>query len=615
VGLPQPLTASQVVEIARSLYDDPTFSEWREALDSREALLHRRDPVNISGINEKLEENNSDLEFHSSMFTNHLQAASFNIEVAARSPKAVDVAAAQRAENFFFALFHEMTRRRRTGLAAYRRALDQMASLACGILNLSFSNEVLGALFSKVEDLGDTAAMRKALERAFGEGFTENPFVLDCPTLRTVAWEDNFTIVCEVGEKSVSHLLMAYPDNEDLRRWLTSATLPEGESWRTQQAQVYHLETEDYIYDVVGRGGDGFGVQTRPNLAGKPWYTLIPGNETAAVRMKERYKPLIGPIYPIVQKLNIFDTLINSGALQTGRNMWQQVSQNRASSDDFIDIMNQATEAPVVEVNMSEQMLPKPPKGYHWVPVAIPSQDQLLAARDNKKRELLEKGFPAVLNPNQPLEATSGYDRSRQMEAAATFLDPPLSNGAEAWRELFIIAGNVIQELGMPITIPMWNTAEGKAHRTRDVISVKPEDFRDQDISISFQSIPETVRHAKKESDLRLLQAGLKSRTSFMREHNDDPLAEEERIAHDALRSVTMQQAVVVYQQLLQEQAPAIVSEIAAQEGLPLPRRERPPEGSAAPGVGAPLTPPEQSQPGDMGMAPSQGTEVVGVTP
>ena len=129
--------------------------------------------------------------------------------------------------------------------------------------------------------------------------------------------------------------------------------------------KYYHLEDSEYIYDVFEGGPAGQMLQCYPNPLGRPWYTFSAGKEKPELAPVERYRPLIGPLYEIAYRLQIYGTLLASGALATGRPVYQEVKiGSRAASgiDDFMGMKND--ERPTLKFDIMDDALITPPDPY-----------------------------------------------------------------------------------------------------------------------------------------------------------------------------------------------------------------------------------------------------------
>lgn len=623
--LSEPFSPEQVKEVSRRLYDQSGFSEWRTRQQNRHDLRFRLHPVNIRGLGGKLEDRSPAILEHGLRYINRFDAAKRDIEVFERSSEPAAQKAAQKIEDFSYAVWEDWDRRRTSHLyAPARRRLNQQVFDGCGILRLGFAPGILQHLFG--EALDDAEEMKKLLiEAKFGtNGF--NPFVLECPDLGACAWEQNLSRATELGEVTVSDVLgwqdgLGYDSQRGFHERRTSDTMQEFESWWDDKAYIYHLETEQYIYDVVegteaGEDGAALMVSHYPNLAKRPWYALTPGHLTESRHPAEMFYPVVGALYGIVERRNLLATLLNSGALNTGRNMFQEVDVSARRADDITEVLSRpANETHLILLGSDGETLPPPAPGKRWEPVQIPDQRQVIAALEKADQDILMFGFPAVLDPNMPIDATSGSDRARQMEASSTFLSPPLENRAAADKELVMLGMDLIQALEMPVTIYARRYSQGTTDR--EEITVKPGDGREQDMTFAYRSIPATQRYSEQEADLRLHQAGFLSRRTLMQTLHEDWQAEEEDIHYDAaateVDAMALQDAIAA----LQEARPDLMQQAALEAGLPLvnpaggpapgqeTRNERPPEGAVSQGLGAANFPFEQRADG---VPPSVGT-------
>lgn len=636
----EPFDAETVVRICESLKDEPGFQQWRTRTRTRERLRFREERVQIEGIAQQLEDLSPAANEHGDRYNNRLDAAPINIRVFARD--AEHVGQAENVENFFYALYHDLTRRSTSHFyGTDRRSIDQQTFYGLGILHLDFADNVKRKLFKKQPQ--NTAELLKLLPEV---RFIKNPFVLECPDLSATFWEPDFSVVCEVGEVTISHVLTAYEDLEfsqtDGWEWVTSETMAEDdfsattsnsnvsrssyqESW-DETAKRYHLETERYIYDIIkadleDQAGKPFVLSLRPNSAGRPWYAFAAGRLTSSRNPEKTFEPLIEGVYPTVQQLNIMQTLVQSGALLTGRNAFQEVKVGTRQQDIVAILETPAEQRPKIVFDPSQAIIDNPRDGYEWKAMPVPDQSQLILALQNKKQDLDEYGFPKTLDPNRPVEAKSGYDRAQQREGAATHLTPPLRNRAHQWRELFMLSADIIGDLKRPVEMPMLERAQGGDSRVMELTKIKASDFDEFDFTVEFSSVSSSEQFALDEANARKLEQGLISKQRVMEEMYPDAAAEQERVDLEVVAEAAKEKAHADAMALIAEFAPNIAQEEAAAANLALPvppaggpeepggvRNARPP-GGALPGLGAPVVPPEQTQPGQI--APQQ----VGVGP
>lgn len=548
-----------------------------------------------------------------------------NVQVTARKADEAQVKTAQAYENFLRALeFDFSSPRTAHNLAPYYRCLDSATIYGAGLLRVDFDSEIGEMLRGKLTDLDD---LKKALAEIAKDGFTQNPFTVDCPDINACAWDPNFENVVEVGERALSKVLAAIEDEkerEDVRGFFVSEVRDEGEfgTGKDYMAKVYHLETKDHIYDVVayptrGSTKEGFMLDCRPTLIGRPWYTILVGRgPNADAPPVERYRPLIGPLYPIVQKLYLLSTLLNSGALQTGRVAYQLVQEGRQqAAPDFLSYLSMPSgERPTLHFNLTDDAVHHPPAGYRYTEMPVPDQRWLIEAYQEAKRELAEYGFPAPLSPDQSLTAasSSGYQSAFQAEQASFFVEPALRNLAASTKERFLIISAILKELNIKATIPVHPMAQGMGSRFNVPVTIKPEEIKDVDITVEFDATTQTGQFAQDEMDMRKLQATVMSRQTYMQRHYEDPVSEEERIKLEQGEMEMDKLALADALAIVQETRGDLMEQAAAEAGVPLPqdlapapggpapgeefRQERPPAG-AVPGVGAPVVPPQQGAP------------------
>ncbi|MCH7801004.1 MAG: YcaQ family DNA glycosylase, partial [Chloroflexi bacterium] len=305
----------------------------------------------------------------------------------------------------------------------------------------------------------------------------------------------------------------------------------------------------------------------------------------------------------------ILETLVNSGALQTGRNMWQEVRVG-APIRNFLDIVADKNyeQQPDITVDTLEEMLPQPKEGHEWKPVQVPDQSQLVTALQNKKEELLDQGFPIALLPGQPEQqrASSGYQAANEMGAAITQLDPPLRNIANADRNLFTKIHGIIKALDVSVELPVHQ--HGDRSTPSEVITIKPEDLGEVDLTVTYESIPEAAKFAMIEELRRQVKDGHTSKAKLMAFLHDDPFLEQDRIDREVSAAQATQMAHADSAAIVEEERGPAMRQIAAEEGFPLPAeggpapgetvRNQRPVGGGFPGLGAPAVPPPQTQPG-----------------
>ncbi len=632
LSLPEePLDAGELLKLVSALENDQSFRTWQDRyIPNWRALRWRTEPVQIAGISEKLEYRSPAIASNVDRYRNRERAAKIRILVAAKDEDQHSVSAAQAVENFAYALYEDF---RRQG-DADDRAIDYQVADGLGPRNIAWADNVLDKLFAKTQQIDD---IKERVTAVFKSGFDGNPFKLRVPDPQVLYWDKDMSLVAEVGLVRISTLRAAYEeglspgelhdfneivsDVEESHRRLRPHH--EGHEQHDRTVQFYHVETNGWVYEAILNKAQKPNPQPlilrrHPNPIGRPRYAFAAGHKTSGRDPWKSHRPLVADLYPIVQLLNITRTLLMTGGLQTGRPMYQEVAVG-AAADDFMTILSKPADTRnVVSIDTSKgDFLPKPRKGHRWEPVPIPDTSILEKADIRLEADLANYGFPAILSPDAAIDATSGYDRSRQMEGAQDFLEPPLANNAEAWKELFLMCFDAIKEMGVPVTIRTLLRAQGEDSRIQDVVTIRPEDIDDVHLEVRFESIPATVQFAMDEAARRDVEGGWMSRSRYMGTKYDDPEREAEQIALDDMRLAGQQMAKDAAISFIQVMIPQDMQQVAQELGVTLPvggqagngqNPERPPEG-AAPGVGSPLVPPLQGQPGE---AVPQGTPATG---
>lgn len=612
------------------------FTDREDLMVAWDSLLNRRDPVDIGGISQKLESRTSALNANRNRYRNRLRSADITVSVAPRGQTKEKKEAAQRVENFFQRVFFDIARKRTSATFDPDGAAEDFAVWAgVGPRNLEWADDVKELLVG--ENPKTNEELKVALERVLEKGFVGNPFQLHAPHPMQVFYDPNFRKVCEVGEKTVEVLLGAFK-NEDFRKYAfrigedepTSDTMPEFEGLWDDVLLFYHLETSEYIYDVVRDAGENnprgeFEMQVRPNPAGRPRYTFQAGHLTSDNEPGLMFQPLIKDLYSVAQHINYAHTLLMTMMLSAGRPMYQEVSDHAGRADTFVELAIRPGESRrVISFDTSEQTMPESKPGHHWEPLAIQTPDPLIKAIEILQQQFRDLGFPAILSPEAGIDVTSGFDRAQQAEAAVDFLEPPLKNKAAAWHELFMLSAEMLIEIDLPVTFPTIPRAQGGSRKGGQIeVTVNPNDFKDIDLEVGFSSVPATAKFAADEADRRDMQLGLLSPTTFFERHFDDHVAERERIAFDRVAKVAEDLAIMQAQNFIRQIAPQEAASIAADLGIPplVPSdggpadpgeaRNARPAGGSVPGLGSPLTPPQQSENGAPPAAGTGSTPVV----
>ena len=362
-------------------------------------------------------------------------------------------------------------------------------------------------------------------------------------------------------------------DEEVGFQWLTSDTMPEHLGDWSDLATYYHLETEKYIYDVLEspHGDKPFLINFMRNVTERPWYAITPGHVNNDPNPAKKFQPAIAALYQTIQTMNVSRTLIQSGSLNTGRPMYPEVADG-GRGQDFTTLINlPAEQAPTIIFDPSQQVLKKPRRGYHWEIVPSPSIEWVLKAYEESKKDLQDWGFPASLSLDSPTtgQANSAAQGAQQMDVATNYLNPLLNNVARSLHGLLTTVGDIIKGLDMSVSMPMHRRSEGADSRVREMVTVTPEDFQEFDLEVRLESIPAAAQIAINEFELREMQEGLRSRSTYMRSRFRDNLAEEKRIVLDKILASAEEKALLAAKQLQDQMLPGLVAKIASEQNIP----------------------------------------------
>ena len=617
VAIPQePFDAGQVIQVCDAMRHQPGFEQRRNVVDNWYAILHREEGVNIAGISEKLEYRSPSPAVNNDRFRNRMRSAPFRLKVSPRRTDEKSVRRAQTAENFGYFLYFDITQNSTAAIfAPDDRALDQQVWAGVGIRHNDWAPDVREKLLDQDED-----DIKKAANAALVGGFQGNPFVMAAPDLLAVFYDLDFTNICEVGEHTLSSLLATYEgldfDEKSGFAFLTSDAIPTDlaqQNWN-KVALVYHLETQEYIYEVVDYK-DGGGVShileldRWQNAAGRPRYTFAAGQLTSAREPERMFRPLIHPLYPTTQLRNIMGTLLMSGALNTGRPMLQEVKVGSGADDAWSLLSRPGGERRNIKFDLGAGSLENPRPGYEWRPLSMPTPEQLILAYQQLVTEDRDYGFPVSLSPGESGEATSGFDRTTQQQGAVDFLDPPLINTASAWKQWLMLCFEQLRYIELPVSFIAERRAEGERSKGRVAQKIEPDDLQDIDIQVTFGSQSKASEFAEREMMRRDVAEGSTAQSTLMAVLHEDPVAERERVALDRMMQLADGKAMEDAVKALDALRGDAVIQVASEMNIPLPQQKegrrnvRPPD--PMPGVGRPVTAPEQRQ---GGIPPSVGT-------
>lgn len=603
------LSAEQVRSLVKELADQPGFQQRNTLWRNRRLLRHRLAKVGVPRVREEVEYRTPWLDEEVHRWANRCIGAPIRIKATAK--KAKDDGAAQRVENFFYRCYWDFRRVRTAAFVnADQRAADHKCGDGLGIRHVRLSPQALDMLVSGKKTLQD-------MERGF-EGL---PFVLEAPDPITVYYEPDLSLVCEEGDVTFRKLRGLYPDlgysGMENRYHITSEPMDitYEKAVYDKTCRVYHVETPLYVYDLMVQpdvresGDNALVLNSYKNPFHRPAYAFDPGHITGADEPGYAYEPLIGGLYGIAAQWNVLGTLRQAAGVWTGVPMYYLARQKGRTGDDPGDYMTLPSgEKKEFHFNWETGEVEGIPEGYEPVPVKFETGIDLTAAIQDLRSEMDRYSMRDIAE----VQATSGYDRARIIEATGFDLQPALDNQAACWHEIFLLIAEGVKELGVPVTVQTI-PQRGDTTTNREV-TVKPDDFKDIDLAVLFPAIGLSARFALVESGLRQLETDRISETTFMSEYQGTDDVERERRMRDRdnLRKIVRGRVGAILDQVVDYVAMADLRAALPDlfppttppaEAAPEPAKA--PGGNAGPGTGAPLVQAEPPKP--MGPAPNEG--------
>jgi len=604
-----PLTAEEVRRLVTDLAKQPGFqqrnSTWRERRD----LRFRKTKVGVPRVRTEIEYRSPWLDEESHKWANRLIGAPISIKVSAK--KKGQEEAGQRVENFFYRLYWDFRRMRSAAfINADQRAADHKVADGLGIRHICLAPNALELLLKGKKAVKD-------IERGF-EGL---PFILEAPDPICVYYEPDLSLIAEEGDVTFRRLRGLYPTldySDQTREYHISSEVMDIAYTKQifdQTVKVYHVETSDYIYDLMEQpdvrdGRDNaLTLNSYKNVFTRPAYAFDPGHVTGSDEPLYAYEPLTGGLGAILPQWNVLGTLQQAAGVFTGLPMYYLARRKGTIGDDPSDFLSLPSgEKKEFHFNFETGEVEGIPEGYEPVAIKFEAGIDLTKAKEDLRWEMERYTFRDVAD----VQATSGYDRARMIEVQGFDLQPPLDRQADCWHEIFLLVAEAVKALDVPVTV---RTIPQRDETTSDrEVTVKPDDFKDIDLEVGFSAVGPSTRFALVESGLRQMAEGVLSETTFMSEYQGTDDVERERwlrdrdrwnkIAIERLANVWAAFVDQVGWGVIQERFPGAANITPPIEGG---EAQRPPLGSAAPGVGSPLVQPEPPKP--MGPPPFEGAE------
>ena len=603
-----PLSADEVRSLVKDLAQQPGFQKRNTMWRNRRDLRHRDAKVGVPRVRAEAEYRTPWLDEEVHRWANRCIGAPIRIKVTAK--RGSQDAAAQRIENFFYRVYWDFRRVRTAAfINADQRAADHKCGDGLGIRHIRLSPKALDMLVTGKKNVED---MEK--------GFVGLPFILEAPDPITVYYEPDLSLIAEEGTVTFRKLNGLYPNlgfsGMENRYHLPSEPMDivYDKQVYDKTCMVYHVESPLYVYDLLVQPDNretesALILNSYENVFTRPAYAFDPGHITGSDEPVYAYEPLVGGLYGMAQQWNVLGTLQQAAGLFTGVPMYYMARRKGTAGDDPGDWSTLPSgEKKEFNFNWETGEVEGIPEGYEPVPVKFETGIDLTHAKEDFRWEMQRYSMRDIAE----VQATSGYDRARIIEATGFDLQPALDNQAACWHEIFLLIAEAIKKLDVPVTV---QTIPQRGEKAADrEVTVKPDDFRDIDLAVQFPAIGLSARFALVESGLRQMEADQLSETTFMSEYQgtDDVERERRMRDRDKLRRVVREQEAIIIGQVFSEVAMADL-----REALPdmFPPVETPPEaegepakapgGNAGPGTGAPLVQAEPPKP--MGPAPNEG--------
>jgi hypothetical protein len=378
--------------------------------------------------------------------------------------------------------------------------------------------------------------------------------------------------------------------------------------------KVYHVETEDWIYDLLEQPNprpgreNGLILNKYKNIFGRPAYAFDPGHVTGSDEPLYAYEPLIGGLFGIMEQWNQLGTLQQAAGVFSGVPMYYLARRKGATGEDPSDYLSLPSgEKKEFHFNWDSGEVEGLPEGYEPVPIKFETGIDLTRAKEDVRWEMQRYTFRDIAD----VQATSGYDRARMIEVQGFDLQPPLDRQADCWHEIFLLIAEGIKNLDVPVTVrTIPQRGEEGAERE---ITIKAADFKDIDLEVTFSSVGAATRFALVESGERQVEAGHLSDTTFMSDYQGTDDVERERwlINRDRWNKIAAEELAKLWAQFVAQVGAGMLAAAFPQPttleggeatgGEP----ERPPV--AMPGVGSPTVQPTPPKP--MGPTPFEGAE------
>lgn len=592
----EPYDADTIKRIATEYEQEAAFTARNTVMRDRRELRNRRKRVNHPRISESLAVYSPRINQDIGLFSRRLDAASLTLSVSAKEMDDDSIKAANSCKQYWMRSYVQINRRKLVPPSL--KVLDRQAGDGVGWYRIRLDPQLIDRLSIKND---------KIVGFSGEKGLSDVPFILETPDPLAMYYEPDLSRIAEVGYVTV---LGDTPVGD------TTGQM-EAQGRRTKVWKIVRVETTEYVYDLLyvtdkaRNQEERFVVQ--PQIFRAPAYVPVPGLVGGSEAPIEAWQPLIVNLYPHVEHKNLLQTMLNNAADITGAPMfWLKRGADPKNPANWrIGAGSPSAEREEVKIDTASGKV-EIPEGYEPVPLSLAAGIDLMRAIEQCNLEMIDAGFPPILAAPQEITARSGYDRAVMERAIGFYIEPPLSNHARAWYDLFVRQAEAIKTLGAKVTV---RTIHQKGERqmfaptpsipSEGEVTVGPETFEDVDMEVGFSAETAASRIALEEEGMRMMERGLLSRTEFFEDYRgvDDVDRTVKLIDRDERQQIVKEAGFAYLKAILAEQ----FGEMVAGSGSGRPPRRRPPAGAGTPGVGATLNQEGVTTPGPVQGEPALG--------
>lgn len=604
--------AEKIFRLAKALVEQPGFTGRNKVMETRRRLRYGEEPVKLQRVATSIEYRTGLIDENIHHYQTAISMATLVLRAIALGDTLEDRDRAQRAYDACMYLWAAVHRRQPgTVASAPGRVADAQAGDGIGWYHMRISPTAFKRLAGRpLEELKEVVE---------GGGLDFLPFVVEACDPITVYPSRDMSMVAQVGKVHISELAQHYPElrlNKDTKTYhlagVDSEPLPPGEAealWK-EVVDIYRVETEDYIYELlrqpeVPEGSDQALQLTRlPNIFGRPAFVPVPARITMSADPIKAYQPAVVNMYKVAPQKNRMGSLQQSAAEMTGSPQFYQrrIGTRGENEEDWL-LEPGSSERTVVEIGTGAAEVHIKP-GYELVQVKLEAGIDLVRAKEDLDKEWYQVGFPTALRLPSEVRVTSGYDRAKIEEVLGNEVGYLFAGQGAAWHDLFLLFAAGLKGLDVPLKLrtvaqaaavpgsPAWYEGGAEGVSSREIV-VKPDDFEGVELEVELSSLSRAARIAMQEEGMRLVELKLASNREFQRDfrrvENPDRLMMEmhtEDVRADAAEAV--KEAVKI--QIRNEMGlPSLQPEPTTQRRE---RKRRPPKGAASPGAGATLVQP-----------------------